>query len=225
MWALRKVFSQTKIVLLEVSYIEKWPKFAYLESKVPHLKFRVMRDQVYARRGPHTEALGHCGGKVLDSILSVPSNQPWAVLKTTLIQTYTEFKSAAHSCSHLDNMHQEDGEDLRIYIWCCTWAHKMVTGLNLNENMDPSRWTQFLTSINNTAITNKVLRGKTLPRNLEEAMKKAIQLEAGFQLSKGVNMAQRIKVMQAKVNKVDTLKDPQAQSNHCYGCGELGHFY
>ena len=31
-------------------------------------------------------------------------------------------------------------------------------------------------------------------------MKKAIQLEAGFQLSEGVNMARRINVMQAEVN-------------------------
>ena len=29
---------------------------------------------LYAQRDPCTEALGHCGGKVLDSILSVPSN-------------------------------------------------------------------------------------------------------------------------------------------------------
>ena len=86
-------------------------------------------------------------------------------------------------------MHQEDDEDLRIYIWRYTKAHKMVTGLNLSENVDTSRWTRFLMSINNTTITDKVLRGKMLPRNLEEAMKKAIQLEAGFQLSKGVNMA------------------------------------
>ena len=42
-----RCFLELKSVLLEVSYIEKWPKFAYLESKVPHLKFRVMRDRVY----------------------------------------------------------------------------------------------------------------------------------------------------------------------------------
>ena len=111
---------------------------------------------LYARRDPRTEALGHCGGKVLNSILSVPSNQPWVVLKMTLIRTYCEFKSAAHSCSHLDNMHQEDDEDPRIYIWRYTQAHKMVTGLNPNENIDPSRWTHFLASINNTTITDKV---------------------------------------------------------------------
>ena len=75
----------------------------------------------------------------------------------------------------------------------------MVTGLNPNENVDPSRWTRFLASVNNTTITDKVLHGKALPRNLEEAMKKAIQLEAGFQLSEGVNMARQINFMQAEI--------------------------
>ena len=42
-----RCFLELKSVLLEVGYIEKWPKFAYLESKVLHLKFRVMRDRVY----------------------------------------------------------------------------------------------------------------------------------------------------------------------------------
>ena len=55
--------------------------------------------------------------------------------------------------------------------------------------MVPSRWTHFLASINNTAITDKVLQSKTLPKNLDEVMSRAIQLETGFQLSEGVNMA------------------------------------
>ena len=42
-----RCFLELKSVLLEVGYIKKWPKFAYLELKVPHLKFRVMWDRVY----------------------------------------------------------------------------------------------------------------------------------------------------------------------------------
>ena len=61
-----------------------------------------------------------------------------------------------------------------------TRAHRMVTGLAPEENIDPSRWTHFLASINNTAITDKVLHNKTLLKNLDEAMSRAIQLEAGF---------------------------------------------
>ena len=56
-------------------------------------------------------------------------------------------------------------------------------------------------------------------------MSRAIQLEAGFQLSEGVNMAQRVNIMQAKVNETEVVKDTQARSNICWGCGEIGHFY
>ena len=38
-WPKGRCFLKLKSVLLKVSYIEKWLKFAYLESKVPHLKF------------------------------------------------------------------------------------------------------------------------------------------------------------------------------------------
>ena len=38
-------------------------------------------------------------------------------------------------------------------------------------------------------------------------------------------MACCINVMQAEVNEVDTPCDTRAHSNHCYGCGEMGHFY
>ena len=86
----------------------------------------------------------------------------------------------------------------------------MVTGLALKENMDPSRWTHFLASIDNTAIADKVLHSKTLPKNLDEAMSIAIQLEAGFQLSEDVNMARKINIMQAEVSKTDVVKDTRA---------------
>ena len=71
----------------------------------------------------------------------------------------------------------------------------MVMGLAPKKNVDPSRWTHFLASINNTAITDKILHSKTLPKKLDEAMSKAIQLEASFQLSEGVNMARKINIM------------------------------
>ena len=55
-------------------------------------------------------------------------------------------------------------------------------------------------------------------------MSRAIQLEAGFQLSEGVNMVRKINIMEAEFNKTD-VKDTRAQSNICWGCGEIGHFY
>ena len=45
---------------------------------------------LYAKRDSRTEALRHCGGKVLESILLVPLYQPWDILKETLVQEYSE---------------------------------------------------------------------------------------------------------------------------------------
>ena len=56
-------------------------------------------------------------------------------------------------------------------------------------------------------------------------MSQAIQLEAGFQLSEGVNMAQKINIMQAEINETEVMKDTRARSNICWECGEIGHFY
>ena len=55
-------------------------------------------------------------------------------------------------------------------------------------------------------------------------MSRAIQLEAGFQLSEGVNMAWKINIMHAEINETEVVKDMRTRSNICWGCGEIGHF-
>ena len=67
---------------------------------------------LYAKRDPRQEGLGHSGGIVLDSILSVPSNQPWKILKEILMQDYSKFKLPVHSCTYLENMTQGEDESL-----------------------------------------------------------------------------------------------------------------
>ena len=104
------------------------------------------------------EILVTMGHLVMEDILQdVDHHQPWKILKETLLRDYSEFKSPAHACTYLENMTQGDDESLRLYVYRNTRAHRMVTGLAPKENMDPSRWTHFLASINNTAITDKVL--------------------------------------------------------------------
>ena len=196
-----------KQVLLDIEHASHQNTYQHILATIPYYDGtsgdviswleRTEAACLYTKRDPRQEALGHSGGKVLDSILSVPSNQPWKILKETLMRDYSEFKSPAHSCTYLENMTQGEDESLRLYVYHYTRAHQMVTGLAPKGNMDPSRWTHFLASINNTAITDKVLCSKSLPKNFDDAMSRAIQLEAGFQLSEGVNMARKINVMQA----------------------------
>ena len=231
----REEIEEGRQVLLDIAHTSHQNSFQHILATIPYFDGtggdviswleRIEAACLYAKRDLRQEALGHSGGKVLDSILSVPSHQPWKILKETLLTDYLEFKSPAHVCTYLENMTQGDDESLHLYVYRYTRAHRMVMGLAPKENMDPSRWTHFLASINNTAITDKVLRSKTLPRNLDEAMSRAIQLEAGFQLSEGVNMARRVNIMQAEVNETEVVKDTIARSNICWGCDEIGHFY
>ena len=84
---------------------------------------------------------------------------------------------------------------------------------------------RFLTSITNTSIADKVTRSKTLPHNLQQCFEKALEYEASFQLSEGVNMAQKMTNMNVNVedDEVNLVRDARARSNACYKCGEMGH--
>ena len=70
----------------------------------------------------------------------------------------------------------------------------------------------------NTSIVDKVTRSKSLPHNLQQCFEKALEYEASFQFSKGVNMAQKTAIMNVNVDKeekVNFIKDAQARSNAC----------
>ena len=70
-------------------------------------------------------------------------------------------------------------------------------------------------------------RSKTLPHNLQQCFEKALEYEASFQLSEGVNMARKTSVMNVNVeeeDEVNFIKDARARSNACFKCGEMGHF-
>ena len=85
----------------------------------------------------------------------------------------------------------------------------------------------FLTSITNMTIADKITRSEFLPQNLQQCFKKALRLEASLQLSKGVNMAHKTTVMNMEIDaddEVNLIKDARARSNACYKCGEVGHF-
>ena len=103
----------------------------------------------------------------------------------------------------------------------------MVTQKDACQDTDPTRWFRFLTSITNTSIADKVTRSKTLPHNLQQCFEKALEYEASFQLSEGVNMACKTTIMNVNVvveDEVHLVKDARARSNACFKCGEMGHF-
>ena len=109
-------------MLLDIAHASHQNTYQHILATIPYYdgtsgdviawSERIQAACLYAKRDPRQEALGHSGEKVLDSILSVPSNQPWKILKETLMQDYSEFKSPVHSCTYLENMTQGEDESL-----------------------------------------------------------------------------------------------------------------
>ena len=114
-----------------------------------------------------------------------------------------------------------------MYIYRYSKLHKAVTQKDVCQDTDLSRWFRFLTSITNTSIDDKVTQSKTLPHNLQQCFEKALEYEASFQLSEGVNMACKTIIMNVNVEEDDEINfviDIRARSNTCFKCGEMGHF-
>ena len=131
--------------------------------------------------------MGKSTGNVLNTIMSIPQNYPWSIVRRALVREFSEFTSPAHVTAALDNMQQEEGEPLKLYVHRYSVIHKMVTGLNAVQNTDPSHWMSFLRSIN-VVISTKIVKSKTVPHNLEQCMTRAVQTEAQYQFAEGVNL-------------------------------------
>ena len=122
----RKEREEGRQVLLDIAHTSHQNSFQHILTTIPYFDGtggdviswleRIEAACLYAKRDPRQEAFRHSGGKVLDSILSVPSHQPWTILKETLLRDYSEFKSPAHACTYLENMTQGDDESLRLCI-------------------------------------------------------------------------------------------------------------
>ena len=181
----------------------------------------------YCGRDIKTEALGRSAGPVQNVIMALPHNKSWSAIREELKHCFLDQISLGHTAAQLENMTQKPNEPLRLYIYHYSKLHKAVTQKDACQDTDPSRWFRFLTSITNTSIADKVTRSKTLPHNLQQCFEKALEYEASFQLSEGVNMAQKTSVMNVNVeeeDEVNFIKDARARSNACFKCGEMGHF-
>ena len=92
----------------------------------------------YTNRNPHLEVMGKSTGKVLNTIMSIPQNYAWSIVRRALVREFPEFTSPVHATVALENLQQEEGEPLKLYVHRYSVIHKMVTGLNVVQNTDPS---------------------------------------------------------------------------------------
>ena len=181
----------------------------------------------YSGRNIKTKALGRSAGPVQNMIMALPNPRSWRPIREELKRCFSDQISLGHAAAQLENMTQKPNKLLRLYIFRYLKIHKSITKRDACYDSDPSRWFRFLTSIANTTIADKITRRESLPQNLQQCFKKVLRLEASLQLFEGVNMAQRMMVMNINLEgneEINLIKDARFRLNACYKCGEFEHF-
>ena len=127
----------------------------------------------------------------------------------------------------LAQIKQKPNENLRIFILRYQDLHTAATGEPAAEDTDPTHIIRFLGMMTNSEIARKITQ-KGIPEGmtLGQAFTRAIELEAGYQLSEGVSLARPPEVMQVlEIEEVDEIGAVQRRSRNvvCWQCGEKGH--
>ena len=151
----------------------------------------------------------------------------WEVACRELKRCLTEEKSRAQSAFKLAQIKQKPNENLRIFILRYQDLHAAATGKTAAEDTDPTHIIRFLGMMTNSEIARKITQ-KGIPEGmtLGQAFTRAIELEAGYQLSEGVSLARPPEVMQVQeIEEVDEIGTGQRRSRDvvCWQCGEKGH--
>ena len=160
-----------------------------------------------SQRDVRIELMGRASAHVKHLIRSLPLDTAWETARRELKRCLTEEKSRAHSASKLAQIKQKPNENLRIFILRYQDLHAAATGKSATEDTDPTHIIRFLGMMSNSEIARKITQ-KGIPEGmtLGQAFTRAIELEAGYQLSEGVSLARPTEVMQVQeVEEVDEI--------------------
>ena len=180
-----------------------------------------------SQRDVRIELMGRASAHVKHLIRSLPLDTDWETARREFKRSLTEEKSRAHSVFKLAQIKQKPSENLRIFILRHQDLHAAATGKSATEDTDPTHIIRFLGMMSNSEIARKITQ-KGIPEGmtLGQAFTKAIELEAGYQLSEGVNLARPTEVMQVQeVEEIDEIGTGQRKCRDvvCWQCGEKGH--
>ena len=173
------------------------------------------------------ELMGRASVQVKHIIRSIPVDIEWEVAHRELKRCLTEEKSRAHSAFKLVQIKQKPNENLRIFILRYQDLYVAATGKTAAEDTDPTHIIRFLGMMTNSEIARKITQ-KGIPEGmtLGQAFTRAIELEAGYQLSEGASLARPTEIMQVQeVEEVDEIGLGQKRFGDvvCWQCGEKGH--
>ena len=180
-----------------------------------------------SHRDVRIKLMGQASAQVKHIIRSITLDIEWEVACRELKRCLTEEKTRAHSAFKLAQIKQKPNENLRIFILRYQDLHTAATGKTAAEDTDPTNIIRFLGMMTNSEIARKITQ-KGIPKGmtLGQAFTRAIELEAGYQLSEGVSLARSPEVMQMQeVEEVDKIGTGQKRSRDavCWQCGEKGH--
>ena len=182
-----------------------------------------------SRRDVRVELMGRASAQVKRIIRSLPLDIDCEIARRELKRCLTEEKSRAHSAFKSAQIKQKPNENLRIFILRYQDLHSAATGKTAAEDTDPTHMIRFLGMMTNSEIARKITQ-KGIPEGmtLGQAFTRAIELEAGYQLSEGVSLARPPEIMQVQgIEEVDEVAAMQNRFKDvvCWGCGEKGHLY
>ena len=182
-----------------------------------------------SRRDVWVELMGRESAQVKRIIRSLPMGIEWEIALRELKRCLTEEKSRAHSAFKLAQIKQKPNENLRIFTLRYQDLHSAATGKTADEDTDPTHIIRFLGMMTNSEIARKITQ-KGIPEGmtLGQAFTRAIELEAGYQLSEGVSLARPPEIMQVQeIEEIDEIAALQRRFKDvvCWGCGEKGHLY
>ena len=152
-----------------------------------------------SHRDVRVELMGRASAQVKRIIRSLPMDIDWEIARRELKRCLTEEKSRAHSAFKLAQIKQKPNENLRIFILRYQDLHSAATGKMAAEDTDPTHIIRFLGMMTNSEIARKITQ-KGIPEGmtLGQAFTRAIELEAGYQLSEGVSLARHPEIMQVQ---------------------------
>ena len=182
-----------------------------------------------SHRDVRVELMGRASVQVKRIIRSLPMDIEWEIACRELKRCLTEEKSRAHSAFKLAQIKQKPNENLRIFILRYQDLHSVATGKTAADDTDPTHIIGFLGMMTNSEIARKITQ-KGIPEGmtLGQAFTRAIELEAGYQLSEGASLARPPEIMQVQESdEVDEIAALQRRLKDvvCWGCGEKGHLH
>ena len=138
-------------------------------------------------RDIRTEVMGRAGPIVQRILKSIPANKRWSIQREELRRCVSDIPTKAHAARKLQTLRQEPKENLRAFIHRFTTLHYITTNRSPEQEYDVTHIVQFLSAIRNSKISKRIAEQR-IPEGmtLQELFMKALDFEAGLQMSEGV---------------------------------------